>query len=144
MSNSLQPHGLHSMPAFPILLDLQECDQSHVHWVSDAIQSSHPLSSPSLLALNLSQHQGLFHVSALHIRCQSIGASAPMNMELNIHTPMNIQDWFLLDWLAWSPCGPRDSQETSLAQHFKSISSLALGLLYSLTLTSVHDYWKKP
>ena len=39
---------------------LPEFTQTHVHWVGDAIQPSHPLSSPSLPALNLSQHQGLF------------------------------------------------------------------------------------
>ena len=44
---------------FPVLHHLPELAQTHVHWVSDAIQPSHPLSSPSP-ALNLSQHQGLF------------------------------------------------------------------------------------
>ena len=39
---------------------LPELAQTHVHWVSDAIQPSHPLSSPSPPAFNLSQHQGLF------------------------------------------------------------------------------------
>ena len=48
-----------SMPRFPVLHHLPESAQTHVHRVSDAIQPSHPLSSPSL-ALNLSQHQGLF------------------------------------------------------------------------------------
>ena len=54
VSNSLQPHS------FPVLHHLPELAQNHVHWVSDAIQPSHPLSSPSSLALNLSQHQSLF------------------------------------------------------------------------------------
>ena len=49
---------------------------------------------------------------------------------------------FLWDWLVCSPCSPRDSQESSLAPQFKSISSLAFSLLYGPTLTSVHDYWK--
>ena len=48
-----------SMPCLPIHHQLLESTQNHVHWVSDAFQPSHPLSSPSL-ALNLSQHQGLF------------------------------------------------------------------------------------
>ena len=46
-----------SMPGFP---DHHQLPQTHVHRVSDAIQPSHPLSPPSSLALNLSQHQGLF------------------------------------------------------------------------------------
>ena len=49
-----------SMPGFPVLLHLPEFAQTHVHWVSDAIQSSHPLPSHSYPAFNLSQHQGLF------------------------------------------------------------------------------------
>ena len=56
-----------STPGFPDLLYLPEFAQTHVHWVSDAIQSSHPLSSPSPPALTLSQHQGLFQwVSSLY------------------------------------------------------------------------------
>ena len=56
-----------SMPAFPVLHYLLEFAQTHVHWVSDAIQPSHPLSPPSPPALNLSQPQGLFQpVSSLH------------------------------------------------------------------------------
>ena len=61
---------------------------------------------------------------------QSIGASATA-----LVLPMNIQHWFPLGLTVWSCC-PRDSQE------FKSISSLAFNLLYGLTLTSIHDYWK--
>ena len=49
-----------SVPGFPVLHYLPEFAQSHVHWVSDAIQTSYPLSSPSPLSFNLSQHQGLF------------------------------------------------------------------------------------
>ena len=49
-----------SMPGFSLLHCLPEFPQTHVHWVSDAIQPSHPLSPPSPLAPNLSQHQGLF------------------------------------------------------------------------------------
>ena len=48
-----------STPGFPVLHHLPEFAQTHVHWVSDALEASHPLSPPSY-ALNLSQHQGLF------------------------------------------------------------------------------------
>ena len=57
-----------SMPGFPVHHQLPEFTQTHVHWVSDAIQPSHPLSSPSPPAFNLSQHWGLFNESTLHIR----------------------------------------------------------------------------
>ena len=49
-----------SMPGFPVHHPLLEATQTHVHWVGDAIQPSHPLSSPSPPTFNLSQHQGLF------------------------------------------------------------------------------------
>jgi len=49
---------------------------------------------------------------------------------------------FLYSWLVWSPCSPRDSQESSRPQ-FKSINSSALSFLYGPTLISIHDYWKK-
>ena len=48
---------------------------------------------------------------------------------------------FLENWLVWSPCWPRDSQESSSTQ-FKNISSSELSLLDGTTLTSVHDYWQ--
>ena len=56
-----------SMPGLPVHHQLPEFTQTHVHWVSDAIQPSHPLSSPTPPALNLFQHQGLFKwVSSSH------------------------------------------------------------------------------
>ena len=56
-----------STPGLPVHHQLPEFTQTHVHWVGDAIQPSHPLSSPSPPALNLSQHQGLFKwVSSSH------------------------------------------------------------------------------
>ena len=50
----------HSMPGLPVRHQLPEFTQTHVHGVSDAIQPSHPLSSPSPPAFNLSEYQGLF------------------------------------------------------------------------------------
>ena len=57
-SDSFQPHGPGS--GFPVHHQLPELALTHVHWVSDAIQPSHPLSSPSPPTFNLPQHQGLF------------------------------------------------------------------------------------
>jgi len=76
-------------PGFSVLYYLPEFTQTHVDWISNAIQPSHPLSSPSPLAFNLSQHQGLFP-SQLFVSCgEIIGASASAH-------PMNIQGWFPL------------------------------------------------
>ena len=67
MSDSLQPHGLqHARPPCPSLSP--EFAQTHVHWVSDTLQPSHPLSCPSPPAFNLSQHQGLFQGWVLGFR----------------------------------------------------------------------------
>ena len=56
-----------STPGFPVHHQLPEPAQTHVNWVGNVIQPSHPLLSPSLPAFNLSQHQGLFQwVSSLH------------------------------------------------------------------------------
>ena len=82
-----------STPGFPVHHHLPELAQTHVHWVSDAIQPSHPLPSPSPPALYLSQHHGLFPVSWLFASGgQSTGVSASASA-----LPMKIQDiWDIL------------------------------------------------
>ena len=84
-----------SMPGLPVHHQLPEFTQTHVHWVGDTIQRSHPLSSPFPPALNLSQHQGLFR-QLFALGGQSIGVSASTSV-----LPMNIQDWFPLGWTGW-------------------------------------------
>ena len=65
--DSATPWTACSMPGLPVHHQLLEFTQTRVHCFGDAIQPSHPLSSPSLPAFNLSQHQGLFKwVSSLH------------------------------------------------------------------------------
>ena len=124
-----------SMTSFPVYHQLSELTQTHVHWVSDAIQPSHPLSSPSP-TFNLSQHQGLFRwVGSLH--------QVATVLELwhqSFQWIFRVD--FLLDWLVWSPCSPRDSQEPSPTRQFKSVNSSAPSFLCSPTLTSINDYWK--
>ena len=62
------PWTTYSMPDFPVCHQLPELYQTHVHWVGDDIQPSHPLSSPSLPVFNLSWYQGLFQWAVLRIR----------------------------------------------------------------------------
>ena len=64
------------------------------------------------------------------------------SFSLALGLPMNIQGDFLLKLLVWSPCCPKDSQESSPAPQFESINSSALSLLYGPTLASIHDYWR--
>ena len=80
-----------STPGFPVLHHLPELAQTHVHWVSDAIQPSRTLLSPSPPAFSLSQHQGLFQWVSSASDGRSIGASASASVR-----PVNIQDWFPL------------------------------------------------
>ena len=82
-----------STPGFPVHHQLPKLAQTHVHWVSDAIQPSHPLSSTSPLAFNLSHHSGSLPESQFFaLGGQSIGASTSASV-----LPMNIQDWFPLE-----------------------------------------------
>ena len=127
-----------STPGLPVHHQLPEFTQTHVHWVSDAIQPSHPLSSPSPPTFNLSRHQGLFKwVSSSHQVAKVLEFSA-----LTSVVPMNTQNWSPLGWTGWISCSPRDSQESSLTPQFKSINSSALSFLYSPTLTSIYIYIK--
>ena len=101
----------HSTSGLLVHHQLPEFTQTHVHWVGDAIQPSHPLSSPSPPAPNPSQHQGLF-------RCVRSSHQVAKVLEFQ-HQHQSFQ-WILklisfrIDWF-WSPCCLRDFQESSPA-----------------------------
>ena len=83
-------------PGLPVHHQLPEFTQTHVHWVGDAIQPSHPLSSPSPPTFNHSQHQGLFQwVSSFH------QVAKVLEFQFQPQSPMNIQDWFPSGWTGW-------------------------------------------
>ena len=104
-----------SMPGFPVHHQLPELAQTHVHWVSDAIQPSHSVSSPSPPAFNLSQCQGLFQwVSSSHQVAKGLGVSA-----LTSVLPVNTQDWSPLGWTGWI-----QGTLKSLLQHHSSKASI--------------------
>ena len=128
----------YSKPGIPVHHQLPEFPQIHVHWVGDAIQPSHPLSTPSPPAFNISQYQSLF---------KWVSSSHQLAKVLEFQLQHQSFQWifrtdFLQDGLVGSPCCSRDSQESSPTLQFKSINSSALSFLYSSTLTSIHDYWK--
>ena len=137
VSNSLQPHGpQHAGPPCPSPspgVYSNSCPLSR--WCHPTISSSVvsfsscPQSFPASGSFQMSQ----FFASG----GQSIGVSASTSV-----LPVNTQDWSPLRWLVGSLCSPRDSQESSPTPQFKSINSLALSLLYSPTLTSIHDHRK--
>ena len=114
MSDSLQPHGLQHA-RLPCPLSTPELAQTHVYCVSDAIQPSHPLSSPSPPAFNLPQHQGLFQwVSSLH------QVAKALEFQLQ-HQSFQWTVSFSMDWL-----GLLAVQGTlkSLLQHHSSKASV--------------------
>ena len=130
----------------PVHHQLPVSTQTHVHWVGDAIQPSHPLSSPSPPALNLSQHQGLFKwVSSSHQMAMQKYWSISFNISPSNEHPGLISFRMIGSGdlgLVGSPWGPEDSQESSPTPQFKSINSSALSFLCSPTLTSIHDHCK--
>ena len=137
MSNSLWHHKSWT-PDLPVHQELSEFTQTHVHRDSDAIQPSHPQSSPSPPAPNPSQHQGLFQwIKSLHEVAKVLEFQLQhQSLQWTPRTDL------LYDGLVGSPCSPRDSQESSPTPQSKSINSLALSLLHSPTLTSIHDHRK--
>ena len=114
-------------PGSSLLHYLTEFAQIHVHWVGDIIYPSHPLLFPSF-TFNLSQDQSLFRwVSSLH--------QVAKILELQRQSFQWIFGVdFLSDWLAWSPCSPRDSQESSPAPQCENINSLVLSLFVKITM----------
>ena len=90
-----------STPRLPVHHQCPEFNQTHVHWVGDAIQPSYPLSSLFPPNFNLYQHQGLFKwVSSSHQ--VGIGVSASTSV-----LPMNTQDWSPLGWTGWISLLPK-------------------------------------
>ena len=128
----------YSLPGLPVHHQLPGFNQTHVRWEGHTIQPSHPLSSPSPPALNLSQHQTLFQwVNSLH----EVAKVLEFQLQLQSFqwTP---RTGLLQDGLVGSPCSPRDSQESSPTPQFKNINFSVLSFLHSPTLTSIHDHWK--
>ena len=128
----------HSTPDLPVHHQLPEFTHTDVHWVGDAIQPSHSLSSPSPPTPSPSQHQGLF---------QWVSSSHEVAKVLEFQLQYQSFQWtprtgLLYDGLVGYPCSPRDSQESSPTPQFKSINSSVLSFLHSPTLTSIHDHWK--
>ena len=109
----------HSTPGLPVHRQLLEFTQTHVHWVGDTIQPSHPLSSPSVPAHNLSQHQGLFKwVSSLH------HVAKVLEFQSTSVLPMYTQDLSPLGWTGWN-----------------SLQSKGLSRVFSNTAVQKHQFF---
>ena len=131
----------HSMPGLPVHHQILEFTQTHVHWVSDAIQPPHPLSSPSPPTFNLSQDQSLFQwVSSSH--------QVAKGLEFQLqHYSFNEYSGLILGcpslgWTGWISLQSKGLSRVFSNTTVQSTNSSALSFLYSPTLTSIHDYWK--
>ena len=121
------------MPGLPVHHQLLEITQTHLHWVGDAIQPSHTLSSPSPSAFNLSQHQGFSNESVLPIRWPKYWNFSCSISPYNIHSGLISfrTDWF--DLLAIS------GTLKSLLQHHCSKASLLQHSAF-FTVQLAHPY----
>ena len=118
-----------STPGFPVHHQFPEFTQTHVHWVGDAIQPSHPLSSPSPSAFNHSQHQGFFKWVSFCIRWPKYYSFSFSISPSNEYSGLIS---FRMDWM----------DLFAVQGTLKSINYSVLSFLYSSMLTSIHDYWK--
>ena len=127
-----------STPGLPVHHQLPEFTQTHIHRVSDAMQPSHPLPSSSPAAPIPPSIRVFSNESTLCMRWPKYW-SFSFSIIPSKDIPGLIS--FRMDWLDLR--SPRDSQESSPTPQFKSINSSVLSFLYSPTLTTIHDYWKK-
>ena len=141
-----------STPGLPVHHQIPEFTQTHVHWVSDAIQPSHPLSSPSPPAANPSQHKSLFQWAiSLH------EVAIILELQLQHHSlQRNPRADHLQNGLVGFPCNPRDFQNcpnlqiTHLQNLVRSLSeghrrecsgAVLLKLPAALYVWSLHNLW---
>ena len=119
-----------SRPGFPVLHQLPELTQTHIHWVSDVIQPSHPLSSPSPPAFNLSQNQGLF---------KWVGSSHQVAREWNFSysiSPSNEYSGLISFRMDWLDLLAVQGTLKSLLQHHSSKPSILWFLAFFIVQLS--------
>ena len=138
VSDSLLPHKLQHA-TLPVHHQLQELTQTHVHWVGDAIQPSHPLSSPSPPAFNLSQHQGLFKwVSSSY----PVAKVLELRLQYQAFSEYSGLISFRMDWLDLLAV---QGTLKSLLQHHSSEASIlwcSAFFMVQLSYPYIHTYWK--
>ena len=136
VSDSVTPKDC-NMPGLPVHHQLPEFTPTHVHWVSDAIQPSHPLSSPSPASV--------FPSIRVFFKWGNFSHKVTKVLEFSASAlvlPMNIRDSFILGWTGWISLQSKGLSESSPTPQFKSINSSELSFLYSPTLTCIRDYWR--
>ena len=153
MSDSLWPMDC-SMPGLPVHHQLPEFTQTHVHWVGDAIQPSHPLSSPSPSAFNLSHYQGVFQwVGSLHQVAKVLELQPPLDSPnflsyfypLPIFSPLDVHNIFPFTPTFLNTTTKFSAFQTTItfiAKTVKDFDHVASACLSSLPLAQVKtDHW---
>ena len=137
MSGSLLLHGLQHTrlhcPSLPCRVCSNSCPLSW--WCYLTISSSASLFSCPLILPNI------------RVFFQWVSSSHQVSKILELQLQYQSFQWifrvdYLYNWLVWSPCSSRDSQESSSAPQFESFNYLALSFLYVTTLISIYDHWK--
>ena len=124
-------------PGLPVHRQLPESTQTHVHWVGDAIQPSHPLSSPFPPTFNLSHRHGFFQWISF-----SYQVAKYWSFSISPSNKYSGQISFRIDWLDFLAV---QGSLKSLLQHHSSKASICQHSIFfykNPTLISIHDYWK--
>ena len=124
-----------STPGFPVHHQLLEFTQTHVHQVGDAIQPSHPLSSPSPPAFNLSQYQVFSNESVLHIRWPKYW-SFSISISSSKEYPGVIS--FRIDWLGL--LAVQGTLKSLLQHHSSEASILQLSAFFMVQLSQLRSF----
>ena len=139
MSDSLRPHGLQHFLQTSLSFTISR-SLLKLMSVESVMPSNHLILCRPLLLL-----PSIF--PSIRVFFKWVSSLQQMAKVLELQLQHQSFQWilridFFLDWLVWSPCSSRDSQESFPTPQFKIVNSLALSFLYSPTLTSIHDYWK--
>ena len=134
MSDSLRPHGRqHTRPPCPSAAPGVYSTSCSLSWWCHPTISSSVI--PFLSCLQSFPASGSFQMNPFFVSCgQIIGISASASV-----LPINIQDWFPLRWTGWISLQSKGPSRVFSKPQFKSINSSSLSLVYSPTLTSIHD-----
>ena len=127
----------HSTPGFPVHHQLPEFTQTHVHWVGDAIQPSHPRSSPSPPAPIPPSIRVFSNESTLHMRCPKDWRFS-FNISPSSEHPGLIS--FRMNWL--DLLAVQGTLKSLLQHHSSKASILRHSVFFTVQLTSIHDHWK--
>ena len=126
-----------STPGLPVHHQLPEFTQTHAHLVSDAMQPSHPLSSPSPPIFNLSIIRVFSNESVLRIRWPKYWS---FSFSISFSNEYSGLFSFRMNWL--DLLAVQGTLKSLLQHHSSKQSIFPHSALYSPTLTSIHDYWK--